>query len=133
MERYLRNPSMAGVRSIENLPGAIISFSCSGDISTFSPELLDIADDHYGDFTWGNVHRVTWLDIRSNPRLLHVSAAIARGVERCRRECGFFTVCGGGAPSNKLGEHGSFDSTETLDCRLRVQVVADAYLTSIGV
>lgn len=128
-ERFLRNSDE--VLSIENLPGAIISISATGDVSTFSPELLDWSDDHHGTFVWGNVHRNTWEDVSRNQRFAAVAADIASGVTRCRQECGYFSVCGGGAPSNKLGEHGRFDVTETLDCQLRVQTATEIFLTTL--
>jgi uncharacterized protein len=128
-ERFLRNSDE--VLSIENLPGAIISISATGDVSTFSPELLDWSDDHYGTFVWGNVHRNTWEDVSRNQRFAAVAADIASGVTRCRQECGYFSVCGGGAPSNKLGEHGRFDVTETLNCQLRVQTATEIFLTTL--
>lgn len=133
MHRFLSSPSQQDVRSIENLPGAIISISYCGDISTFSPELLDLTHERYRDFRYGNVHRSSWLDVRRNVHFRLVAKAIANGVERCQRECEYFAVCGGGAPSNKLGEHDTFESTETLDCRLRVQAVAETYLRTLGV
>lgn len=131
MQRFLRSDQP--VRSIENLPGAIISISYAGDVSSFSPELLDTTHARYGDFLWGNVHRDTWRQMRTSPHFAAVAADVGRGVERCRHECGYFSVCGGGAPSNKLGEHGTFDATETLDCRLRVQVVTEAFLQALSV
>ncbi|WP_204326138.1 hypothetical protein, partial [Stenotrophomonas maltophilia] len=35
----------------------------------------------------------------------------------CQSECAYFGVCGGGAPSNKIFEDNSADSTETAYCR----------------
>ena len=43
---------------------------------------------------------------------------VAEGVEACARSCPYFPLCRGGAPSNKLAERGSFDVTETMNCRL---------------
>jgi uncharacterized protein len=54
------------------------------------------------------------------------TAGIARGVEVCRDTCAFFDMCGGGSPSNKLGEHGRFDVAETRDCRLELQAPVNA-------
>jgi uncharacterized protein len=42
---------------------------------------------------------------------------VIAGVERCRDACEYFSLCGGGAPANKLYENGSFDSAETAYCR----------------
>lgn len=131
MRRFVTTP--APVHSIENLPGAIISISAAGDVSTFSPELVDLEHPRYGPFVWGNVHRDTWAQVCADPRFVATADSIRSGVDRCARECGYFSVCGGGAPSNKLGEHDTFDATETLDCRLRVQAVTEAFLRTAEV
>lgn len=46
-------------------------------------------------------------------------------MKQCRDTCGYFDLCGGGAPSNKLGENGRFDSTETLYCRYKKQLLVN--------
>jgi uncharacterized protein len=43
---------------------------------------------------------------------------IRAGVEACKKECGYFSLCGGGAPVNKLSENGTFASTQTSFCNL---------------
>jgi len=53
---------------------------------------------------------------------------VAEGVEQCRRACAYFEVCGGGAPSNKLFENGSFASTETRHCAYTRKAVIDITL-----
>ncbi|MGB0065444.1 MAG: hypothetical protein WBP85_13430, partial [Terracidiphilus sp.] len=50
---------------------------------------------------------------------------IQKGVERCRRECEYFPICGAGMASNKFYEHGTFDCTETTTCILHVKSLAD--------
>ena len=57
---------------------------------------------------------------------------ITAGVDACRRDCGYFTVCGGGAPANKLFEHGSFATTETTYCRSQVKALTDVLLHHLG-
>jgi hypothetical protein len=42
-----------------------------------------------------------------------------------------FDLCLGGAPSNKLGETGRFDTTETLYCKLTKQTVIDVVLEEL--
>ena len=54
---------------------------------------------------------------------------VAAGVSKCREGCAWFRFCGGGAPGNKYFENGSFDSTQTLFCRLHRQALADVVLT----
>jgi uncharacterized protein len=56
---------------------------------------------------------------------------INRGIEMCRAECKYFPVCGGGDPSNKMFENGTFASTTTLYCRLTKKRVADFVMDAI--
>jgi len=53
---------------------------------------------------------------------------ITLGVEACRGSCEYFSVCGGGAPVNKLAETGSFTATRTLFCSLTQMVPIDLIL-----
>ncbi|GCE23944.1 cyclophane-forming radical SAM/SPASM peptide maturase GrrM/OscB [Dictyobacter kobayashii] len=112
-----------------NTPATILNFDCDGNISTFSPELLTITHPTYQDFFFGNVHTIAKLDdLFQHPKFLSINADIQRGVSRCQASCDYFQVCGGGAPSNKLHENGTFDSTETHACRLQVKMTMDALL-----
>jgi uncharacterized protein len=132
LDQFLSLPPGHLVRSTENQPGAIITISRDGDISTFSPELLGLDDPNYGQFNWGNVHTHSWKQVTSDSGFLRTAAAISSGVSRCHQECGYFSVCGGGAPSNKLGEHSTFDCSSTNQCDLRVKVATQAALDHYG-
>lgn len=109
-----------------NTPLAIVSIDCDGNISTFSPELLSMQHPEGGNFIFGNVFESTLEDVLQHPRFLELNASIQHGVRRCRESCAYFQFCGGGSPSNKLFENGSFDSTETVFCRLSVKATVDA-------
>jgi uncharacterized protein len=110
---------------------SIISVDAGGNVSTYSPELLGMRSDTYGDFTIGNVHTHSLAEMRQAASGLPMTIDIAAGVERCRKECHYFGLCGGGAPANKLYENGSFDSTETMYCRLGKMAVIDVVLADI--
>ena len=56
---------------------------------------------------------------------------IDAGVQQCRAGCPYFALCLGGAPANKLAEHGALSATETLACRLGLQIVVDAVLQAL--
>ena len=56
---------------------------------------------------------------------------IARGVEACRQNCEYFSVCGGGAPVNKLTENGSFASDRTRFCELTQMAPTDLILDAL--
>jgi uncharacterized protein len=115
-------------RRQEAAPLAILSIDCDGNFSTFSPELLGLPSARYGGFALGNVARDDFRAAAATPRFRAMAADIAAGVRRCRETCPYFPYCGGGAPANKYFENGSFDSTETLFCRLNHQAVLDVVL-----
>jgi uncharacterized protein len=112
----------------ENVPLAILNFDHEGNISTFSPELLTMTHPHYGNFTFANVFSGTLEDMLTSQRFIDMNTQIHRGISRCRESCHYFTLCGGGAPSNKLWENNDFNSTETMRCRLGKQAIVDAVL-----
>lgn len=124
---YIRSGS-ARKYAQSNVPMAILSFDCDGNVSTFSPELLTMTHPTYGNFIFGNVFEGTIEDIYTQPKFIEINAQIQRGVARCQETCDYFAFCGGGSPSNKLHENGGFDSTETVACRLKVKVTTDVLL-----
>jgi uncharacterized protein len=105
-----------------------MSFTSGGDYSTFSPELLDQVSERYGSFQFGNVRTDTFDDLTKNKGFLIVAGDIAQGVIKCSKECSYFRVCGGGAPANKLGEHGGFAYTQTAYCRFTKMANHDVIL-----
>jgi uncharacterized protein len=116
------------IRSQTNVPGTILSFDCDGNISTFSPELLTVTRPNGGNFRFGNVFEGTLQDSFTTEKFIQVNKQIQEGVLKCEQTCDHFMFCGGGFPANKIYENGSFDSTETNACRLRVKATVDALL-----
>lgn len=57
---------------------------------------------------------------------------IGRGIKSCAKSCQYFNVCGGGSPSNKYFETGSFESTETDFCYLTQQVMTDLLIDKLS-
>jgi uncharacterized protein len=109
-------------------PFAIISMDCTGNIATFSPELLGLKSSAYDDFILGNVNHSTFSDFAESPVLARMLADINAGVAMCRKDCEYFSVCGGGEPVNKLSENGSFASMETAYCRITRMRATDLIL-----
>lgn len=128
MRRHLTAPPGSLVMRANNRPGAIVNIDVAGNVTTLSPELLGQSHPYYGEFRWGNVHADSWSDVLAHPRYLRAQRDVDAGVEKCLKTCGYFAVCGGGNPSNKLAELGTLAGTETQDCRLHVQAVADVAL-----
>jgi uncharacterized protein len=62
------------------------------------------------------------------PVLKRMLSDIGAGVELCRQNCEYFSVCGGGEPVNKLFENGSFATAETTYCRMTKMRATDLVL-----
>jgi uncharacterized protein len=126
---WLRSPGFDQARGNEqNTPLEIITITHNGDIATFSPELVGLSHPRFGDFTFGNVASTSLDEILRSKRFQILCEEIAEGVAACAKQCPYFRLCRGGAPANKLAEHGSFRVTETLFCTLAEQTVADVVL-----
>ena len=117
--------------SQQTIPFAILSIDCDGNLSTFSPELLGLESSAYGDFILGNIWQDTLESICSTDKFLRMYQDIMQGVELCKNTCGYYDLCGGGAPANKYFENGTFDSTETMYCRYTIQTPIDILLEDL--
>lgn len=122
-------PAMAGANILNSMtrPFGHVTVNAEGGVSTFSPELLSASSNAYGDFIFGNVQTDSLLDMLKSPKFRKVYADICAGNAKCASECAYFRYCGGGAPSSKLAEHGSFDAVETMYCRTEVKIPLDIY------
>lgn len=120
--------SSSELRNEQTQPMAILTVAWDGSMTAFSPELIDARSNDYGDFILGNILRDPITDIFKSPKFIQIANAIEQGCQRCAQTCQYFSVCGGGAPSNKYFENGSFDSTETVYCRSVIQIPVDIML-----
>jgi len=100
----------------------------SGDFCTFSPELLGGRHARYGEFRLGNLFATSIDECLRDPHYRKIADAVAAGVSKCRAECDYFDLCGGGSPSNKLAENNRLDSSETAFCRLQRKACVDVAL-----
>ncbi len=127
----LRDPRFGRERgNAQNQPGRMLNVAWDGSWCHWSPELLGGRHPRLGSLALGNLaHELD--DPACALRLAAMQQEIDRGVAQCRRECAYFDFCLGGAPSNKLAEHGSFAAGETLACRLGQKVLIDAVLGAL--
>jgi uncharacterized protein len=116
------------MENTQALPLALVIVGHDGSLSTFSPELLGQRHARFGDFVIGNVHASGYRAALQTPAFQRLWSEIEAGLRACASRCAYFEHCGGGAPANKLYEHGSFAATETLHCRSMVQRPFDAVL-----
>ena len=76
-------------------------------------------------FSIGNVHKVgTFDDLVANKKYQEMAAEVEKGIARCRSECEYFPICGGGTASNKFYEKDTFDCTETTSCAIHVKTLS---------
>ncbi len=109
-------------------PFRIITVDVDGNFTTFSPELIDAVHRADRPFVLGNVRDSGFDEATRGQRYRALSRSIRAGVDRCRATCSYFPFCGGGSPSNKYFEHGTFECTETDYCRNHKQAPLDAVL-----
>ena len=123
-------PEGEALRNVQVEPFGMLNIDCKGNVSTFSPELLGLRNAQYQDFIIGNVHASSLEEMRRSDAMRAMEGDIASGVETCRRSCEYFSVCGGGAPVNKLFENGTFASGRTSFCDLTQKVPIDLILAA---
>jgi uncharacterized protein len=116
------------LKNVQVEPFAMLNIDYLGNVSSFSPELLGLRNAAYGDFLIGNVLTDSLEAMRAGAVMQAMSRDIRAGVARCRASCEYFSVCGGGAPINKLSENGSFDTDRTGFCALTQMVPTDLIL-----
>lgn len=105
----------------------VLVVAANGDVTTFSPEFMEVRSEAHHHFNFGNILRDDFDSIFASHLVAITQAEIRRGVELCRARCRYFAVCGGGAPANKMQENGSLESSETMFCRMSVQPAAEAF------
>jgi len=113
----------------------VVVVGANGDVTTFSPEFLEISSIPHNGFCFGNILTDDVHQLFENELVLATQAEIRRGIEICRSTCDYFHVCGGGAPANKISENGVLASGETVFCRHSIQAPADAlieFLSGLG-
>ena len=121
-------PDDTVLKNAQVQPFGMLNVDCLGNVSSFSPELLGLKNADYNDFIIGNILTDSLDEMRESPTMRAMHAHIAAGVAACRQTCEYFSVCGGGAPVNKLAENGSFASTMTSFCALTQMVPIDLIL-----
>jgi uncharacterized protein len=82
----------------------------------------------YGSFRFGNVQSGPLDAITDNATFNAIRSDLEAGTAICRQTCDYFSFCGGGAPSNKYFENGSFASGETMYCRFTIKMPMDLVL-----
>jgi uncharacterized protein len=121
-------PNDTAIGNMQVEPFGMLNIDCLGNVSSFSPELLGLKSPEYADFIIGNILTDTLDQMRLSAPMIAMTRDIAAGADNCRKSCEYFSVCGGGAPINKLAENGSFRSAQTSFCQLTQMVPIDLIL-----
>lgn len=111
-------------------PLQVVSFDHAGNFSTFSPDFLTWSHPGYS-FIYGNIVTDTLNQILEHPEYLRLAHDIEEGVSLCQHECEYFSLCGGGDPSSKVGEFGTPAVSDHLNCQFRIKACADVLLSEI--
>lgn len=106
----------------------ILTVSRDGAFTSFSPELSGMLDAFGNDYSFGNILVDSLRGSVDTPKFRRFYMDFMRGVDRCMAECDWFSLCGGGLPSNKLAEFGRLDISETMSCKLHLQVFTETVL-----
>jgi uncharacterized protein len=85
----------------------------------------------YGDFCFGNMAEDDLATIRQTDKFSQVLQDIEEGRRICSQSCEYYFLCGGGAPSNKYYENGTFASGETMYCRNSIKTPLDIVLADL--
>jgi uncharacterized protein len=126
--RHFRETGRPPLES-ERVLGAILTITRDGLLSSWSPELASASRSVLPALTLGNVRELASIDnALLAQKALAIQDEIDRGVNMCRQTCPYFAICGGGSPSNKFFENGSFASAETMHCALQTKALAEVML-----
>lgn len=129
LEERIRSAAFPPVCST-NSPFHIMSFDLEGNVSTYCPELLS-TNINGESYHFGNVNDKSLAEIFGTQKFGKNFAEIEVGKAMCADQCGCFSLCGGGNPSNKISEHGTFATAQTMNCRYKIQVPAEVVLTRL--
>jgi uncharacterized protein len=131
--RNLKVDPNSYVQQEDSTPCTVLSFDRNGGVTTFSPQMVAGTTECPNRFIVANIFDIDDLGDLSNAKShKRLAAEITKGIDRCRTECGYFNLCGGGAPASKFYEHGHFDCTETRECRFSKQLIVDTLLEKIS-
>lgn len=127
-----KNPAFRRV-SEEQFGMEVLNIKKNGDVSTFSPELIEGNDGDPDAFVLGNVRELTsFTELMHTPKYRAIEAEVHTGIANCRKSCAYFDFCGGGHLAAKYFENGTFACTETNYCKLHRQALVDVVLDNLS-
>lgn len=113
-----------------------LNLDAKGNVTTFYAGLsVDTLNGLYGDgmgLSLGNILDTPLGDMFNSPKLQRMVEDFSRSRRACETACDYFSVCPGGFDLLKRRSLGSFDSTETVECRIHVKTLVDAVLDDMA-
>jgi uncharacterized protein len=111
----------------------VLNIKKNGDISTFSPELIEGNNGNPDEFKIANITEISsFQDMAESQKLDFLKKQIESGIDQCRKNCEYFDFCGGGHLSAKYFENGTFNCSETNYCKLHRQKLVDVILEGLS-
>jgi uncharacterized protein len=126
---FISSGTKNDVRRLDNTPLAMLTVDVDGAYHTFSPELAGLTDATGRSYAFGMAGTGGIVAAARSEAYSRLVSDVEAGTDICRHTCRYFSVCGGGAPSNKLAENGSIASGETSGCRMSIKVFFDMLST----
>jgi uncharacterized protein len=118
-----------------SFPFRTLNVDVEGNVTTFHAGLyIDVLKDVYGDglgFGIGNIRDQTIEEIASSEKFGRIIDDFAASQAACERECDYAALCSGGYEIAKMKRFGTFEASETPECRLHVKTFADALLDDL--
>jgi uncharacterized protein len=103
-----------------------------GSVVVLSPEFMSVMGKELQRFVAGNVLIDPLEVIVKRAEGLPYVRDFAVGIQRCERECAYYSFCGGGQASNKYFETGTTNATETAFCRNSRIALVDAVIGQLA-
>ncbi len=112
-----------------------ISVDAQGNITTFYAGLaITTLKDLYGDgrgLSIGNIHESSFDGMLRTGKLDRIIRDFRVSEQACERACPYFAICPGGYELTKQVTLGTFDASETTECKIHVQTLVDALLDDL--
>ncbi|MGA7181154.1 MAG: radical SAM protein [Thiobacillaceae bacterium] len=118
-----------------SFPFRTLNIDVHGNVTTFHAGLyVDMLKDAYGDgfgLGIGNIRDQSIEEIAASDKLARMIDDFDASQRVCERECEYCNLCSGGYEVVKKKRFGTFEVSETPECRVHVKTLADALLDDL--
>lgn len=118
-----------------SFPFRTLNVDVDGNVTTFHAGLyVDVLEDAYGDgqgFGIGNIWERSLEELAGSDKLAQMIDDFRVSQMACERECDYCGLCAGGYEIAKKKRFGTFEASETPECRIHVKTFGDALLDDL--